>query len=393
MARLAAHERVVAVSVSTALLMAGQGIQGPVLPLFARQFGVGVAAVGLTVAAFGLARLLFNVPFGILADRRGRRLLMVGGPLVVAVSMVGAGMAGGIPSLTVWRFLSGAGSAMYMTGALVYLADISTPANRARLIGVNQGALLIGTSIGPGVGGMVAQQWGLRAPFYVVAGAAAASFVYAFLRLPETRPARAEAPAPRPEGARPMWRALLASPAFLAVALVNFSVFLTRGTSRNTLMPLVGVDMLGLSVGDIGWVLTAMALVNLVLLAPASYAADRHGRGRVIVPSLVGTGLGLGLLAAAGTVSAFLVAAGVLALATSVVGPAPAALAADSTSDEDRGMALGLFRTFGDLGLLVGPPALGLVADVGGYSWAFGVNAVVVVAAAVVFVWARSGER
>jgi MFS family permease len=60
--------------------MAGQGVTGPVLPLFARDFGVATSTVGLTITFFALARLIFNLPAGYMADRFGRRLLLVGGP-------------------------------------------------------------------------------------------------------------------------------------------------------------------------------------------------------------------------------------------------------------------------------------------------------------------------
>jgi MFS family permease len=84
-------------------------------------------------------------------------------------------------------------------------------------------------------------------------------------------------------------------------------------------------------------------------------------------------------------VSWFVVGAGILAVSTAMSGPAPAAFAADHAREEIRGLSLGIFRTGGDLGLLLGPPLLGFIADVGGYGAAFGVNAVIVAAAAGVF--------
>lgn len=389
--RLIANERVVVVSVATALVMTGQGILGPVLPVFARRFGVSVAAVGIVVGAFGLARLLLNVPLGWLSDRWGRRFLLVGGPLVVSVAMVFSGLAGSITSLTVWRFVAGAGSSMYMTGALVYIADISTPSNRARLIGFNQGALLFGQSIGPGLGGLIAESLGIRAPFFFIAALTLAAGVYGLFRLPETRPETAEK-APARDSATPTWRRLFISRLFVAVALVNFAVFLTRASTRTTLMPLFGVDVLGLSVGQIGALLTAMAVVNLILLPGASTLADRFGRVTAIVPAALGMVVALSLFAVSGGVTGFLAGAGVLALATSISGPAPAALAADSVPAESRGFALGLFRTVGDLGLLVGPPVLGFVADIGGFGAAFWANAGVVALVTAVFVWAAVGK-
>jgi MFS transporter, DHA1 family, multidrug resistance protein len=356
-----------------------------VLPVFARQFGVSLAAVGATVASFGLARLLLNVPLGSLADRRGRRLLLVGGPIVFAAGMAGAGLAAGIVGLTVWRFVAGAGSAMYMTGALVYLTDISTPANRGRLIGANHAALLFGQAIGPGLGGLIADRLGIRAPFFVIAGAGLLAGVYAFIRLEETRPQRPQ-PELRPHSpSSSSWRGVLKSRAFLAIAVVNFVVFFTRAGTNHTLMPLQGVSELGLSIGDMGLVLTGIALVSLVLLPLAATISDRHGRTTAIVPSLAGVAAAVTVIAFAGGVTWFLIGAGVLAVSAAVSGPAPAAFAADEAPEEIRGLALGMFRTAGDLGLLVGPPLLGSLADIGGYGLAFGVNAAIVATAALVF--------
>ncbi|HJR91711.1 MAG TPA: MFS transporter [Acidimicrobiia bacterium] len=376
--RIRAQERVVALSISTAVLMTGQGVVGPVLPVYARRFGVSLAAVGVTVAAFGLARLLLNIPLGSLSDRWGRRFLLVGGPLVVAVSMVGTGLAGGILSLTIWRFVAGAGSSMYMTGALIYLTDISSLSNRGRMIGFNQGALLLGQSIGPGMGGVLAEQFGIRAPFFFIAGAASIACVYGFLRLPETLPSGERNVAGNRVTNRGALSRLLKSPAFLAVAAINFAVFFTRGSTRSTLLPLAGTDLFGLGLGEVGLLLTGMAVVNLVFLPPAAAAADRFGRTQVITPSMVLTAGALVVLAVAGSVVVFTTGALILALATSVAGPAPAALAADTVPAEVRGVSLGVFRTVGDFGLLLGPPLLGFAADVGGFGLAFGLNAAIV---------------
>ena len=127
-ALLRENERLTLILVSTALVMSGQGVMAPVLPLFASSFGVGAAAIGLTLSTFALARLILNVPLGVLSDRYGRRILLAGGPLVSAVGMLGSGVSGDLAELLGWRFVAGAGSAMYMTGAQVYLIDISTPA-------------------------------------------------------------------------------------------------------------------------------------------------------------------------------------------------------------------------------------------------------------------------
>jgi MFS family permease len=381
------NERLLIIMVSTVLVMSGQGVISPVLPLFARSFGASAASIGLTLSIFGLARLLLNVPLGAMADRHGRRVLLVWGPLVSAVGMVGSGTATDIPTLLAWRFLAGAGSAMYMTGAQIYLIDISAVENRARYIGTNQGALLVGVSIGPGIGGLLAEVFGFRVPFFAVGGASLAAGIYAYLRLPETRQVAAErmAATHTRESATGSWRDVVGSRDFLAVALVTASLFLTRAGSRMTLMPLLAADQFGYSAGPLGLVFTAMAAINLLGLGPAAWAADRFGRKWAIVPSGLLIGSGLFLMAWSETDGYFLISAALLAVGSSVMGPAPAAYAADIAPPELRGLAMGLYRSAGDLGFVLGPLLLGALADASSVAWGLVANGAFAVFASLTF--------
>ena len=382
------HERLFMISVSTVLVMAGQGVVSPVLPLFAKEFDVSTATIGLTLSSFALARLILNVPLGVLSDRAGRRILLISGPLVTAVGMVGSGFAGGIGDLLAWRFLAGAGSAMYMTGAIVYLTDISTAETRARFIGTNQAALLVGVSIGPAVGGLLADAFGLRVPFHVVGVAALIAGVYAYLRIPETL-----TPEIRKQnqveqarsGERRVWLSLLRSPNFAAVSVVTFGIFFTRAASRQTLVPLLGTARLGLSAGTLGGIFSAMAMIQVVLVLPAATLADRFGRKAAIVPSGIVVMAGLMLYGQSETLSIFLLASLLLALGTSVAGPAPAAFAADIAPPSARGLTMGLHRTMGDVGFVTGPPLLGWLADHTSFGWGFTANAILMGASALIF--------
>jgi len=381
------HNQLLMISIATVLVMAGQGVISPVLPLFASKFGVGSAAIGLTLSSFGLARLLLNIPLGILSDRYGRRLLLVTGPLVTGIGMVGSGFSVGIVDLLAWRFVAGAGSAMYMTGAQIYLTDISTPSNRARFIGTNQGALLLGTSIGPAVGGILAEVWGLRAPFIVVGVAALFAMAHAYFRIPETRhlalaaveaerPAAADGVAPS-SAPRFAWFRFATSRDFVAISFVVMAIFLTRTAGRQTLMPLYAAEELHMSPGVLGGVFTVMALMNVALLAPASVIADRYGRKWSIVPSNLVVAISLFMLAGAHGYPMFLAGACVHAVGSSLAGPAPAAYTADIAPANLRGLAMGMYRSAGDIGFMVGPPLLGALADATSYGWGLAVNGVI----------------
>lgn len=391
-ARWREHERLLGIAVATLLVMSGQGMVSPVLPLFAADFGVSTATVGLTLSVFALARLVLNVPLGAWADRRGRRPLLVGGPIVSALGMAGSGLADGIGSLLVWRAIAGAGSAMYMTGAQIYLIDISSPINRSRVLGANQAALLAGVSIGPGLGGLLAHAFGFRAPFGVVAIAGAAAALWAWWRLPETLAQRG-APAHEAPEASSDRGALLRSRNFLLVCTVTAAVFFTRAGGRFTVLALLAASAFGYSVGGLGALFTAMALINLAGVGPASALADRFGRKWAIVPSGLMVALTLAAIAWTHDPSFFLVASLALAVGTALLGPAPAAYAADIAPERSRGLAMGIFRSAGDLGFVTGPFLLGGLADLSSLRTALAANAVLIALSALAFAWGAHEAR
>ena len=387
--------------VATGIIMLGQGVTSPVLPLYARSFGVNAASVGLTIAAFGLARMILNIPVGLASDRFGRRLVLVGGPLVVAAGSVLSATAGDLWQLLLWRFVAGAGSAMYMTGAAAYLTDIADPGNRARMMGLNQGSLLAGTSFGPAVGGIVAELFDFRAPFIVVGGLAAVCAVWAFRAIPESHGAvsrRADSGAATGRGWLRDTFALGTNLPFFLISMVTLGTFMTRTGGRQTILPLLGADRFDLSPGSLGVLFTLMSVLNLIAVPFAGTFADRWGRKAVIVPASAVTGLSLVMFALAGDLWFLVLASVVQGLGTGFAGPAPAAYAADIAPQSSRGFAMGLYRTYGDVGFVIGPPIMGWIADSSGYAASLYFNVALVAATALAFwLWApetvRGGRR
>ena len=380
--------------VTTVVVMMGFGIISPVLPLYAQSFGVGTAMIGLTITVFGAARLVMNLPAGFLSERYGRRLLLYGGPAVTVLGSLAGGLAPTFGWLIASRFVAGAGSAIYMTGAMILLTDITTDENRGRMMSIFQGSLLAGVSLGPAIGGFVAQAFGLAAPFFLVAALAGLAMLWSFGRMPETvhlsrelaTTAARESPdeAPPPQTARQSILSLLARPDFLLVSMLTMSIFLTRTGGRLTLLPLVG-DGLGMSPGVLGLVFAMMTVLQLIVLVPGGTMIDKLGRKAVIVPSALVTGVALVLFAVSGNVWVFIMAAVIHGFGTGILGPAPAAYAADIAPPGMRGVTMGLYRTFGDAGFVIGPVMLGGLADLAGFGWALTFDAMVLVSFALLF--------
>ena len=364
--------------------MAGQGVVGPVLPLYARDFGVSATMVGLTLTVFALARLILNIPAGLIADRFGRRVLLIGGPILTSIGMFGSGFAGDIWSLLIWRFVAGAGSAFFMSGALIYLIDIAPPDLRARYVATNQWALSVGVALGPGIGGLVAERWGLAAPFHLVGVIALFAAVYAVFRLPETR--RSSGPELKDESpAREAARIARSGP-FLAIAFVTGTIFMTRAGTRATLVPLHADETLAWGPGELGLVFTVTGVMTLFTLWPATWATENIGRASVILFSAMTAALGTFVIGSSSTPMWFVLGDVVLTLGTGTAGPAPAAFVADLFPERMRGLGVGLYRSAGDVGFVLGPPALGWLSDNASMSVAFQTAGCLVGAAGVYFV-------
>ena len=364
--------------------MAGQGVVGPVLPLYARDFGVSATMVGLTLTVFALARLILNIPAGLIADRFGRRVLLIGGPILTSIGMFGSGFAGDIWSLLIWRFVAGAGSAFFMSGALIYLIDIAPPDLRARYVATNQWALSVGVALGPGLGGLVAERWGLAAPFHLVGVIALFAAVYAVFRLPETR--RSSSPERKDESpAREAARIARSGP-FLAIAFVTGTIFMTRAGTRATLVPLHADETLAWGPGELGLVFTVTGVMTLFTLWPATWATENIGRASVILFSAMTAALGTFVIGSSSTPMWFVLGNVILTLGTGTAGPAPAAFVADLFPERMRGLGVGLYRSAGDVGFVLGPPALGWLSDNASMSVAFQTAGCLVGAAGVYFV-------
>lgn len=185
----------------------------------------------------------------------------------------------------------------------------------------------------------------------------------------------------------PGWQLLLGCPNFRAIALINCVLFTTVNGTRAVLMPLMGAEAFGMTPSSLGCVFASMAALNILGVLPAAAAADKFGRKLTIVPAGLGLGMSLMLMSCAASLGqqGFWASALVFATMNSAIGPSPAAYAADIVPKRSRGLGLGLYRSAGDLGLLVGPPLLGAIADVSSPGTAMAANAVMLILASTWF--------
>lgn len=164
--------------------LVGFGIVIPVLPYYLNHFDASPRALGLLFASYSAMQLVFSPILGRLSDKHGRRPVLL-------VSLIGTGVGFYIlgAATTLWmlfagRIFSGITGGNIST-AQAYIADVTTPEDRAKGMGLFGAAFGLGFIFGPAIGGILSK-WHLSAPFYFASALAFANAVLLYFTLPET---------------------------------------------------------------------------------------------------------------------------------------------------------------------------------------------------------------
>ena len=350
-------------SLVSGFVILGVTVISPVLPQYALSFSIPVALVGWAVSAFALARLVMDLPAGFLADRFGRKRIMVSGLVLIIVSSVAAGTASNYAWLILARIVGGVGSALYMTSATTWVVHASAGNARGRYMSLYTGLVFAGTAFGPTIGGYTAARFGLSAPFFAYAAFALAG-LFATLPLKET--------ADTLQATRSGMRmkdilGILSNRSFMLVNCAVLALFFLRTGVRGTLVPLYASLNLGLSEDRIGILLTVAAVGTALSTFPSGWLSDRVGRKIPMMACLFLSGVAAllvpwqeGLAGLTGVMVFY-------GLATGLQGSI-AAWPADVAPEGRLGTSMGVYRVMGDLGMVLGPITATYVADYTGNS-------------------------
>jgi DHA1 family multidrug resistance protein-like MFS transporter len=359
----------------------GFGIVAPVIPVFARHFGVGRAEVGAVLSAFAFMRLASALGVGRLVDAIGERVVLATGIGIVAVSSALAGFAHSYLQLLLLRGAGGIGSAMFSVSAMGLLLRVVGPTQRGRSVGLFQGGFLLGGISGPAIGGPLAA-WSIRAPFFVYAGTLVVAGTVAMVGL--RRAALARKPEATSDGARPGRTSLadaLRQRTYRAALVANLADSWAAMGVRNTLVPLFVLESLHRGTGWVGVGFTIVAATNAATLIPAGRLVDRRGRRPIIVAGCLLSASSMALLALSPTIIGYVFAMLIFGVGSGLLDVAPAAVVGD-VAGKGGGTVVAAFQMAGDSGSVSGPVVAGWVADTWSYGTAFWVTTGVLVGAA-----------
>ena len=369
---------------ANAVAALGYGVVSPVLPAFARTFGVSMSAVTFAITVFSVMRLFSAPPTGLLVQRVGEQWVYLGGLLIVSVSTGICAFVQNYWQLLALRAIGGIGSTMFFISALGLMIRISPPDARGRVAGLFATSFLVGAAAGPLVGSLTAGL-GLRAPFLIYGVAVLITTIVVFYTL---RRSTLGSPAEHTEPAVTV-RTALRHRSYRASLLSNFATGWAVFGIRMAVVPLFISDVLHRGPRMTGLALGLFALGNLVVALPSGNLSDRIGRRILLIGGLFGCAAATVWLGASSSVPVFLIAAFVGGAASGIsASPQQAAIADILGSSARTGTAVSTFQMMVDLGAIVGSMTVTEIAEHLSFETGFVVSAIVLLAAGVVWIFA-----
>jgi MFS transporter, DHA1 family, multidrug resistance protein len=381
------------------LVATGVGIANPVLPQYAKSFGVNITMIGLIITAFGVTRIIADIPASRLTTRMGRRPVMIIGTIIIIVSALGAGFSRNYWELLVSWGIHGVGASLFIVSATIQLADIASTGNRGRMMGTFQGCQLAGSGVGPALGGFVAQFWGYQSTFLVFAGVSVICLFVVVFFIVETRSkpqisresGEHSLPATPPTDARAGIRALLSNINFLMISAVTLGIFIMRIASLNQILPLLGLVRLGLTPGQIGTAMTLTVFSQFATTLICGRLSDRFGRKAIITPGCMVAALSLLLLSQSYTYGMLILSCVGMGIGTGMAGSSSLAYVVDIIPRGNHDAGMGLYRAVADSSFVYGPLLLGWMADAGGFGLPLLFNCLLLFVVGIVFqIFARN---
>jgi MFS family permease len=350
----------------------------PTIPVLARQFGVSAGGAAQLVTAFAIGKFFGTIVAGVLLDRMGTRVALVGGPLVGSAAALCVVWAPWFSMILALALVMGAADSLWATAREVAGIDLAHRSQRGRVISGLHGVHTIGMAFSPFAGGWLTETFNFQAAFlgYAVAAGLAVATGFAVPDVTASHsPAKTHgggvkgwgmaAQVQRLRGIQNLYREIHPNlrPTYCAIVFATL-VNQSQRVIVQSMLPLYAAYYLHLAPTHVGMLFTVSGMIVFVMIIPAGFLMDRVGRKWCTVPST-------GLPALVFLLIPFTESFTQLALLTGIVGLAQGlSLGSLATSTYDvvpahaRGRLQALRRTIAELGSGVAPLIGGYLANV-----------------------------
>ena len=349
-------------------------IYSPILSVYAQSLGASFTTVGMVVGAYGFVQMWLRIPLGVWSDRLGRRLpFLYAGHFFNLVGCLGLAMAPTPTYLVIFRGVLGISAATWVAFTVLF-ASYFPPNQTPKAMGVVTAINGISLIIVNGLGGQIAEMWGMGTTFYAGAGLAAIGLI-ATVPIKEHRITR------QPPTFRQIWR-IITHPALMLIAAITALNHYSFWATTFGFIPL-HAENLGASKFALG-IIGVAALVPYTLTAPMNHHfAARLGENRAVFVGILVMAVTMFVVPLIHNIPLLVISQGASGFGRGLVYPLLMGLSIREISSEDRATAMGVFQAIYAIGMFLGPTTTGAVADAVGLSGAFIIAGTVSVIAAV----------
>ncbi len=376
----------------------GFGIIIPLFPFVAERMGADPWLITFGGAGvYALAQVIATPFWGRLSDAIGRKPVLVVSMLGAIVGYVWLAFAESLAMLIAARALSGLMSGN-ISAAFAYVADVTDPANRAKGLGLIGAAFGLGFMFGPMIGGLLGGDDPATASFLlpalVSAALSATAFLGATFLLKESLPPEGRKPwGESGRGLRSPLAAVSHSPVLLGLVGAVFLVSI-GGTILQSIFPIWGHDVLGLSPRDVGLAFFAMGLVGVTVQgAVVGRLATQFGEKRVLYGSALLHAIGYVTMGLASDHVMLALGAAFFAAGHASFNTTASSLVSLEAGSREKGAALGAMQSASAAGRIVGPASSGAIYTGLGTHAPFLVGAVLLLPAVLLLRRSHKGDE
>jgi len=349
-----------AVFLSIFLDLVGFGIILPLLPFYAEHYGATAFMVTWLATSFSIFQLTFSYIWGRLSDRIGRKPIFIACLAVSAGAYLWTGLAESFAVLIVARCISGIASGK-ISVAQAIVADITTPENRAKGMGLMGAAFGLGFTLGPAIGSFMVgddpANPDFQSPMFLAAGLSVLGLILALFTVKESLPAeeRASAKAADRLPLKKQMGVVFSTPA-VAWLVGSFFIVSFVFSQVETLFPLWTERNYGWTPKDLGYCFAYIGVILVIIQGRLIGPLTKWlGEPKLLLVGLAALTIGLYCTTVAFHFSIFIVAITFMSIGIAILNPTHSALISFVAAKGQQGTTLGIANSFSGLGRIFGP--------------------------------------
>jgi len=355
------------------LMMLATQITNPLLSIFAKRIGATGVMIGYAVAGYWVARVILEVPSGFISARMGYYKPMVAGAVLTVAGNLLTINVDAPMFLVVVRAIMGLGAPLFFAVSMTFIVNLFDAERRGSAMGLFQGIEFIGTVIGSGVSGYVIENLGFKGGFMLSSALAVAALLLLILP-PQVRNETQHYTVKAPLNVSDLPQVLM-NRTLILMAVITLAEFVMSTGLIYTVFPLYAEETLMFPLAEIGYLMGARSVGFVVAMFTMGAISDRMGRRPVLTFGIASTAaliFTLNFFTGYLALAAVICTVGFTSGAIWIMGPV---LSAEAVKPNQRGAAIGVYRTFFDLGSVFGPIIMMAVFTGYGISYCFYVSA------------------